>query len=457
MGKIAFFCTSVFQIIHTRFIVEELKKICEVVYVNFAPELVGNKYEEIKTYLNEKKETCYTVFDFYNNQKDFSAVIVLHFIPGIQFLDNHIKKIRIQYGYAKDSWNYAKWNSVFDLILTYGLYAEERLSTFAYTKSVGHPRIRDQYQEIQTDMNGKKIKDSGIPKLLYCPTWSDKTTSNEVLEQLIKLTNDYQVYVKVHHKDSIQINNIENLYIFNDHTDLFDLLSCCDVVLSDYSGAIFDAMLFKKPIILFDWLEDTILDTGKHIVSSNMNIMEENEKIDNFMSLDIAVRNVLDHTKNTNEISMYITKALNEPNINYEFLLDRLYSSQDSFSAKRAANEIINILTQSNTKPSNIYKQIDINSIISFMNLNKENKIAIWGAGELGQILYAWLKSKDYEIDAFIDISLEKNGKNINNIPIIQPNYKHKIIIAVANHYKSISQELINKGYKINKDFLYPF
>src|SRR5690606_29329907 len=151
----------------------------------------------------------------------------------------------------------------FDLVLTYGDYAAKRLKKYTSVENIGHPRQRQKYKRWIIDLKGQKISKNSFENdkvLLYCPTWADLSSLRLFMANVTKLSKDYKVLVKLHHGQVLSgdsplwssLFNIENVYLFDEYTDLFDLLQFADIVLSDYSGAIFDAMLFKVPIVLLD-------------------------------------------------------------------------------------------------------------------------------------------------------------------------------------------------------------
>ena len=463
LKKIGVVCTSIFHIIHTRYIVSELiKQEVEVVYINFSAKNVGETADKLKNYLQSLDlENC-DYIDFFSRQDEFDAIIAHHFFPGLQLISPKLKKIRILYGYAKDAWNYAEWNKVFDVVLTYGPYAEKRLVNMTKVINIGHPRLQEAYEPVKKDSTGKRfVKNQNKPILVYCPTWTDISSMDLFLQHLQQLEEMFVVLVKLHHNALLSNANIladmKDVYLFNEYVDLFDLLSISDIVLSDYSGAIFDAMLFRKPIVLLDTVDNHILDTGIVNTSKMTNIMESHAQISNETSLDITVRSYVNHSKNFEEVCVFLKGVLTSEKLGYEKLLPELYSYEDEFAAKRAADAIIDTLQDVNNLKEVTYKKINVEMMRQFFEDKSPKKIAIWGAGELGQVLYAWLKSEHYYIDCFFDMDSSKIGKEIDGVSIRQPSESHKIIIAVTNYHIQIAQTLNEKGYKELKDFIYPF
>ena len=99
------------------------------------------------------------------------------------------------------------------------------------------------------------IKKSLIPTCLYIPTWNDQYSSLKYIGEKICNTN-LRIIVKLHNH-TIERNNYwekfykENKNIIYSTKEVNNLLKYCDVVLSDVSSAMFEAIAFNKPIIAF--------------------------------------------------------------------------------------------------------------------------------------------------------------------------------------------------------------
>lgn len=468
LNRIGITCTTIFHYIHFRYIAEELSNHgYQVKYIIYTPKFTNNRYEKLYQYFTDNS-IPFCDFEELFQKENFDIILAPYFMPGFQLLSPEIKKVRVLYGYAKDRWNYAEWNEGFDLILAYGPYSEERLSRYANVISIGHPRYRQSYLKNLTDITGKQfVKIHDKPVLLYCPTWNDLSSLNLFVKNKEIFEREFTVIVKLHHGNVLSDNQqiwkslklTSNVYLFDECTDLFDLLAQCDIVLSDYSGAIFDAMLFRKPIVLLDSLAEDINDTGNININKMRNIAKYNREIENNVpSLDIAVRQYLPHANNFAQLIELLKQQVREKNISYEHLIPKLYSYEDHLAPQRAVKALESLKnSKSDIKVDRSFYIIDEEKIINFVKKNKGREIAIWGAGEIGQIVSAWLKKQGVIISCFMDIDPKKQGKIINGIKVIPIDTKKKILITAANYQKEITQKLLNQGLRINEDFISVF
>lgn len=202
------------------------------------------------------------------------------------------KILMIQYGYAKEPHNYGAWRALGDLCLTYGDYASKKISYFCPSVSIGNPRY-DKWHNIINNTLPSQNKDVSLKKILYAPTWGDLSSIDNYLNDIIALSENYVVMLKLHHNtdclESYIKRKIDNrIYCYGANDDILDLINESDIVISDYSGAIFDAVYFKKPIILLN----------KEIHYDN------NGKIDSF-SIEYARRSELGYEVNNPEELFY--------------------------------------------------------------------------------------------------------------------------------------------------------
>ncbi|EKY4453729.1 CDP-glycerol glycerophosphotransferase family protein, partial [Escherichia coli] len=202
------------------------------------------------------------------------------------------KILMIQYGYAKEPHNYGAWRALGDLCLTYGDYASKKISYFCPSVSIGNPRY-DKWHNIINNTLPSQNKDVSLKKILYAPTWGDLSSIDNYLNDIIALSENYVVMLKLHHNtdclESYIKRKIDNrIYCYGANDDILDLINESDIVISDYSGAIFDAVYFKKPIILLN----------KEVHYDN------NGKIDSF-SIEYARRSELGYEVNNPEELFY--------------------------------------------------------------------------------------------------------------------------------------------------------
>lgn len=187
------------------------------------------------------------------------------------------RKVRVMYGHSKDLWNFGPWSRIFDLALVYGPYSHKYVSNYTQSVIVGNARFDGWFKgEIDKNIPAdlKKQLDPRKKTILYLPTHGNLCSLEFITAAIPELLVNYNFIIKPHQltlyadperldkfRDSIA-NDPNNQCIIwvDDFTDLVDLLAVSDVVISDNSGAIFDAVLTDKPIVLLDNLGDQFFE-----------------------------------------------------------------------------------------------------------------------------------------------------------------------------------------------------
>ena len=139
-------------------------------------------------------------------------------------------------------------------------------------KVVGMPYMDTMLARVR---NEKKAED-GIPTVLLAPTWGPSSLLNryggEMIDALLK--TEYRIIIRPHpqsfESEKEMIERLMNQYPDNDRmewdrkTDNYDSLRKASVLISDFSGVIFDfAFVFEKPVIY----ADTSFDPGPYDAS----------------------------------------------------------------------------------------------------------------------------------------------------------------------------------------------
>lgn len=167
----------------------------------------------------------------------------------------------IQYGYAKEPHNYGAWRAFADLNLTYGPYAADKIANFSPVVVSGNPRYDDWFFpefHLNSAEKYRQRLDSRKQTVLYAPTWGDLSSVDSFMAAVHELSNDFNVLIKMHHNtdllESARRGSISGhgVCYLGANDDLLELMSIADVVISDYSGAIFDAMFCRKPLVLLN-------------------------------------------------------------------------------------------------------------------------------------------------------------------------------------------------------------
>lgn len=141
-------------------------------------------------------------------------------------------------------------------LLVQSFYEKDALEVYAKTHLVSNLK----YVNFR-----KKKNNSTKKKLLYLPTYGDVSSVEGAVEALRKLKSDYILVAKTHHgtthlndeggrRDALR--GVSDEYYESDKP-LSELLEEADVVLSDNSGAIFEALYVGLPVAIYsDKLND---------------------------------------------------------------------------------------------------------------------------------------------------------------------------------------------------------
>ncbi|MCK4441408.1 MAG: CDP-glycerol glycerophosphotransferase family protein, partial [Sulfurovaceae bacterium] len=120
----------------------------------------------------------------------------------------------------------------------------------------------------------EKFIDKKKKTILYMPTWGELSSFNIYIDSIIKLNKSYNLLIKLHHNtDYLELGKIDNIKsknitYFGANDNSLELLSVSDIVISDYSGAIFDAIYCDKPVVLLDLPREKLLKSKKMDIDS---------------------------------------------------------------------------------------------------------------------------------------------------------------------------------------------
>ena len=166
--------------------------------------------------------------------------------------------VMVQYGYAKEPYNFGDWRAQADAICAYGDYAVERFSKHAPSFAIGNPLMDDWQRSGFVDEARAVLPalDANRPVLLYAPTWGELSSLPAWGASVVQLADHYTVLIKAHHNSvrDGQMREVASHPHVHDVSayDLMQALAVSDVLLSDYSGAIFDAIMCDRPVVLLD-------------------------------------------------------------------------------------------------------------------------------------------------------------------------------------------------------------
>lgn len=237
-------------------------------------------------------------FKVYNKVQKTNYKIVLDPYEGLFDIKG---KYNLRYRYGPIA---AKPNKVlttdkmirYDCIICSGPYEARMLKAFANTEIVADLKYMD--------FKKKKLKESNAKKvLLYLPTYGEESSIDLLLDELEKLKKDYYIIAKTHHgtsflkEESERPDKLRKVVdeCYDLHTELKKLLEVADVVLSDNSASIFEAMLNKVPVAIFS---DDI----------NQNKLGEI----NSVQYDLYKEGILPYTNDAKKIKKILKEALSK-------------------------------------------------------------------------------------------------------------------------------------------------
>lgn len=257
-------------LIKNKFMARELIPLCQ--------ELGGISFIhwKLRRYVQEQFTVDYRCWYWERNIINFDGqfkYLITHTRPRWANRISRSKLVYMQYGYAKSKYNYAEWRASADVNLVYGQHAYDGLKKYnnAFLLGVKRPELSHHQNEIKT--------------VLYAPTWGDLCSVKKWLDEIIDLSTDFKIIIKAHHlmgkksfnrPEYLRLKNLakqalQNIHIdFDADSDLKTLMREADLVISDYSGAIFDALLYQKPLVLID--SDDIKDNHESIEDSSIEI-----------------------------------------------------------------------------------------------------------------------------------------------------------------------------------------
>lgn len=262
-SKIAFIGWNPFQFRHIESIAKKLKNSFFILekkknnnISHFSQEFFENSNNEVIVWEQGKIHELDGKFELFICQVPFQ---------GIEKI-NKTRIIFIQYGYAKDPHNYGIWRAFAHVNFVYGNYAKKNIESYTPIEVVGNPETdKIQLPSFKVAAQKKFSEELSSKKkiILYSPTWGDLSSIDVYLKKIIELSKDNILIIKLHHNTCLiestrynyVISNIyknNNVTLLNENDDIFEAICVSDLVISDYSGSIFDAFYCKKPLILLN-------------------------------------------------------------------------------------------------------------------------------------------------------------------------------------------------------------
>jgi len=262
------------------------------------------------------------------------------------------RRVHMTYGIGKDLGTYAVGNRMYDLILSHGKRDHDIFSMYTTAEIVGNPKFDDWFNgnfDSELLKSLSRRLDKNKKTILYLPTHGDLSSIDELADELKKVSSLYNIIVKFHYytprEEPERVKKLQDqrMIAFRDDTDLLSLLRVADLVISDNSSAIFDAILADKPLLVTDFLSKEYLDVEhkkpKYYRRGIARISTYSGSIEQRIKQDKLIVKI----ENPSQLQNGIRQALKDDKYfkdERKKLRDRLFSFQDGNSGKRAATAI---------------------------------------------------------------------------------------------------------------------
>ncbi|MBP8918152.1 MAG: stealth conserved region 3 domain-containing protein [Micropruina sp.] len=258
-AHVGFILTAPYQLFHYGAIREHLGNDVSV-YVEVREDDFGVTRSIVERHMAPCRVVWVASHDLADIDGTCDVVVCQTPIPVMKFFSRS-KVVAQQYSLAKEQYQYGVWRSQADLNLMYGPYSASVPAPFSATVAVGNP-LFDGHVPVDETLAMNSPGASGL-RVLYMPTYGDLSNRERVLEEL--RAEGHHLSIKAHHAD-FEIKRLADRHGIPVHlsdTNPIGLIRDSDLVVSDYSGAIFDALAMRTPVALVESVNNHSKDLGR--------------------------------------------------------------------------------------------------------------------------------------------------------------------------------------------------
>lgn len=299
---------------------------------------------------------------YYKNPAPFFekySILVGHYATRVFHMDCNKNKVKIKamYGHSKELHNFGAWLHFFDASFVFGPYSQKATNIFTHAELTGNYMFDDWFaNKVDIGDSASKISlDKNKKTIVFTPTHSNLSSLEFILPISSQLADSFNVIIKPHyitiHEEKERLDAFKNavdrrILFVDDFCDSQKLLRLADMVISDNSGAIFDAVLADKRLVLIDFLPDQffnkevwdiVVRTEKRWGTplTYKNSIEQRIKSDPDLQIGTVVRHPED-------LVPAIQSLIEKDNFKVirEKLRKRIFSFNDGKCGERAANFI---------------------------------------------------------------------------------------------------------------------
>jgi len=257
--RVGFIVTVPYHLFHFREIRRHLN--CNVtVYVEVRDEDLGVTHDLVRKHIPDAAVKWVRSADLRKIDGECDVLVCQTPVPLMKFFRKSLL-VAEQYSLAKEQYQYGLWRAQANLNLMYGGYSLSRVAKFSTAVLAGNPLF-----------DGHVPPDGLLPmappregrlRVLYMPTYGDLSNKSSMLDNLVQ--QDVDLSIKAHHMDSSIRGLAEErgIPVFLSDVNPVELIAGSDLVISDYSGAIYDALAMRKPVALVDSFNSASVDAER--------------------------------------------------------------------------------------------------------------------------------------------------------------------------------------------------
>lgn len=245
---VGFVVTNPYQLFHYGAIRRHLRGEVSV-YVDVRPDDLGLNREVLSDHLGACPIHWVGSMDLREIDGSCDVIVAQTPVPVLKIFEKSLV-VAQQYSLAKERYQYGGWRAQADLNLMYGDYSRSVIAPISSAVAVGNPLFDGHVEEGQALPLREAA--SGRLRVLYMPTYGDLSDRSAVVKGLVR--NDVDLTIKAHHAD-LEIASLADRLgarvVMADANPIEQILQN-DLVVSDYSGAIYDALAMRTPVALAD-------------------------------------------------------------------------------------------------------------------------------------------------------------------------------------------------------------
>lgn len=244
--SVAFVVTTAYQLYHYKRIAPRLSDVTAVLEVR--KQDFNLSEDEVAAHLPGVPIETVSKERLKDLDGKFGVIVCQTPILPLEFFDSSYV-VAQQYSLAKENYQYGIWRAQADLNLMYGDHSVGKVEGFSRAIAVGNPLL-DPFFDRPAAPQRRSWATGDRKRLLYMPTYGSLSSLSSVMPVLAAFDGD--VTVKLHHAETSDVVDSlpSHIRLVGAEADPNELLAEHDGVISDFSGAAFDALYTGMPTVI---------------------------------------------------------------------------------------------------------------------------------------------------------------------------------------------------------------